>query len=442
MLALNYRTILSVAIPLMGATFIQSLVMLTDSAFLSRYHITAYDAAGNGGLIYIALFVAMAGMNEGVQIIMARRIGEGRQNLLSSIFSSALFLNAILAILLFLCIEFLVPSIIHGAAKSARLATLETNFTAIRGLGFFPAIVSAAINAYFYARGKTGIVLIYAALMAGTNIFLDYSLIFGEFSFPQWGLEGAGYASVYAETVGAIFLIYLFVHHNRKSDGVSFSFVSITLENVKRILKLGSPILLQGIIALSTWTVFFFWIEQIGEHELTVSQNIRVLYFLAFVPIWGFSATTKTYISQYLGKKDEASVKVIIRRIQFLTVTGLFLIFHGALFYPEVFIKMVNPDPAYLKESAELLRFLYGSMLMYGLSNVYLATISGSGNTRITFIIELVAVTLYLVFAYLFIRVWNYDIYWVWSIEYIYFGIIGVLSIVYLSFFNWKKKTI
>ena len=53
MLDLRYRTILSVAIPLMASSFIQSVVMITDSSFLSRYGIVAFDAAGNGGLIFV-----------------------------------------------------------------------------------------------------------------------------------------------------------------------------------------------------------------------------------------------------------------------------------------------------------------------------------------------------------------------------------------------------
>ena len=74
--------------------------------------------------------------------------------------------------------------------------------------------------------------------------------------------------------------------------------------------------MLQGLLALSTWTIFFTWIEQTGEHELTVSQNIRSIYFLAFVPIVGFGATTKTYVSQYYGNKDFDSIKIVQKRIQ------------------------------------------------------------------------------------------------------------------------------
>ncbi len=79
MLSLNYRTILAVAIPLMGSTFIQSIVLLTDSSFLSRYDTLAFGAAGNGGLIYITLLMVLVGLNEGTQILMARRIGESQE---------------------------------------------------------------------------------------------------------------------------------------------------------------------------------------------------------------------------------------------------------------------------------------------------------------------------------------------------------------------------
>ena len=81
MLDLRYRTILSVAIPLMASSFIQSIVMITDSAYLSRFDTTAFVASGNGGLIYITMFVVLMGIADGTQILMARRIGEKKENL-------------------------------------------------------------------------------------------------------------------------------------------------------------------------------------------------------------------------------------------------------------------------------------------------------------------------------------------------------------------------
>lgn len=200
--------------------------------------------------------------------------------------------------------------------------------------------------------------------------------------------------------------------------------------------------MLQGLVALSTWTTFFIWIEQMGTHELTISQVIRSLYFLTFVPIWGFAGTTKTYVSQYVGKQDFEGVKQVQRKIQVLTVIALVLFTHGLVLYPDALVSLVNPDAEILAESSEILSFVFGSILIFGLSSVYFQSISGSGNTRVSFIIELVSVFVYLLSAFLFIKVYELDLFWVWIVEYIYFFTMGAMSFVYLKKFNWQTKKI
>ena len=101
MLQLSYRAILRMAVPLMASSFIQSVVMITDSSFLSRYSTTAFDAAGNGGMIYITLYVVLMGMSDGSQILMARRVGEQKQDELPRIFGSTLMMNFFLASILY-----------------------------------------------------------------------------------------------------------------------------------------------------------------------------------------------------------------------------------------------------------------------------------------------------------------------------------------------------
>ncbi|MDX2362776.1 MAG: MATE family efflux transporter [Crocinitomicaceae bacterium] len=442
MLDLRYRTILSVAIPLMGSSFIQSVVLITDSSFLSRYDTIAFDASGNGGLLYITLFITMIGLSDGAQILMARRIGQQKENLLARIFGTTLFINLLLALGLFLLIQFVLPHVIMSYTVNKDIGLGQIEFIGIRGYAFFFAVISLAINAYFMALGKTVYVLISAGVIAFSNIGLDYLLIFGNHGMPELGLKGAALASTISEGIGMIFLILVLYFSASSKEHKLFSQLRINWTSFKEVLKLGTPIMFQGLIALSTWTVFFAWIEQMGTHELTISQNIRALYFLAFVPIWGFSSTTRTYVSQYVGRKDYASVNIIVRKIQLLTLAFLFIFFHGALFYPEKMVAMINPNIEYLQESTEILRFIFGSVLIYGLGNVYFHTISGSGNTRFTFYVELLSVAVYLLSAYLLIKVYEVSLFWVWSVEYIYFICMGAFSLGYLKFFNWQKKEI
>ncbi len=442
MLDYKYSTILKVALPLMVSSFIQSIVFLTDAAFLGRYDTLSYDASGNAGLIYITVFLALSGMGDGSQILIARRIGQKRLDTIGRIFGTSIITHFLLALVLFAFIQFIMPSLLYHYSKHKDLANAQISFLSYRSYALFFAMITLSIQAFLFASGKTSIVLISALITASSNVLLDYLLIFGNGPFPEMGLEGAAIANTIADGLGMLFLILFISFSKLKKEYNLFDHFSFNLSSFKELIKIGSPILFQGFIALATWTVFFTWIEQIGKFELTVSQNIRAIYFLAFVPIWGFSATTKTYISQYIGSGDFVALKIIQKRIQLLTVVFLFIIFHGAIFYPEMLISIVNPDATYQKVSGEILRYVSLSIYIYGFFTVYFQTINGSGNTKITFIIEVICVVVYIIFAYLLIKVWKLDIFWIWSVEYIYFINMGVLSLIYLRFFDWKRKVV
>ncbi len=426
----------------MVSSFIQSVVLITDSSFISRYSTDAFDAVGNGGLIYITFFMALVGMSDGAQIIIARRIGQKNTDAIGRVFGTSVFSHFFLAIALFLFLQFIMPNLLNSYSKHADISLLQGEYIRIRSYALFFAMISLAINAFFLANGKTWVVLISALITATSNVILDYLMIFGKGGFPEMGLQGAAWASTLADFSGMLFLVIFLIFSKERKQYQLFSHFSFNLASMKELFKIGSPLMFQGFLALATWTIFFTWLEQTGKFELTVSQNVRSIYFLAFVPIWGFAGTTKTYISQYIGRGDLHSLKIIQRRIQFLTLIFLFLFFHGAVFYPEKLIEMINPEQAYIQKSAEILRYISISIFMYGFFSVYFQTINGSGNTMASFMIEILCAIVYLLSSFLLIKVLQVDVLWIWTNEYIYFGTMGILSMLYLKFFDWKKKVV
>ena len=441
-LPLKYKSILSVALPLMVSGFIQSLVLITDSAFISRYSVEGFDAVGNAGLAYITFFMMLMGMSDGAQIIMARRIGEERNAAVGRQVSAAGLVLAALALVFFTILETIIPSLIEATSLSSKVAYLQGIYLNYRSFGLFFSMITLVLQAFYLAQGRTGLVLTAALITAGGNIVLDYLLIYGIGFFPEMGVAGAALASTLADGLGMLFLLGVTLTSKENQSFELFKGLKNIITEIRELLKVGTPLLLQGFSALFTWTLFFTWIEQMGQYELTVSQNIRSLYFLAFVPIWGFASTTKTYISQYIGAGRQADLPVIQKRIQRLTLLFLLLFFHGALFYPEALISLINPHQEFLAESSAILRLIIGSILIFGFVSVYFQTIHGSGNTVASMTIEIVSVGIYMLFVFLFIKIFKFEIYYVWTVEYIYFGVMGVLSMVYLRFFTWNQKII
>ncbi|HLU88171.1 MAG TPA: MATE family efflux transporter, partial [Taishania sp.] len=199
MLEINYKTILKVALPMMGASFIQSIVLLTDAAFLTRYNNEAFAAAGNAGLIYVSLFMIIVGMSDGAQILISRKIGEKNYHQLGRVLSNTQLSLLALVIVLFALSFFLLPKFIQGYAANEQIALMQGEYLSIRSIALFFAVIQFPLQAYYFAWGRSIIPFIATMFTAIGNIFLDYVLIFGKMGFPEMGLGGAAWASTIAD---------------------------------------------------------------------------------------------------------------------------------------------------------------------------------------------------------------------------------------------------
>ena len=442
MLDIRYRSILTVALPMMLSGFIQSIIAITDAAFLSRHSKLAYDASGSAGLWYITMYMVFIGLSDGAQIAMAQKVGEKNQKGFVAVFQSNFVILFSAAVILTILVQLCMPSLMGYLVTNYELAQAEQSFLEIRSYSFWAATITLSIQASYLAVGKTTLVLIASLIAAISNIVLDYFLVFGTGPFPRLGLEGAAIASTGAEFLAMLFLLSTLIGGKLRKQYPVWKERLVNKFQLKENLKIGIPLLFQGIVALSIWNIFFIWIEQMGGDNLTVSLNIRYIYFLAFVPIWGFAAATKTYIAQYFGAKQFHQLPIIQRRMQLLTLSFLILTFHGAVLYPEALIRLVSEHPEHITKSAQILRVVSGSILIYGLGSVYFQTISGIGKTRITFLVECLSTTFYIISAYLFIKVWNWPIQWIWLVEYVYFITMGLGSFIYLKWINQTQEKI
>jgi putative MATE family efflux protein len=441
MLELSYKRILSIALPLMFGTFVQSLIAITDGAFVSKLGNTAYNAVGNGSIMYVILFMVCRGLADGTQITIAKKYGEDKLSEIGKTLFNAQFLQLILAAFLFVFFILFSESVINNIAKSEAIGSAMVQFIKYRSWGIFFAALQVTMVAYFIGIGRTRIIIYSTLVLALSNILLDYCLIFGNFGFPQLDMIGAPVASSIAEAITFLFLL-MYALKAKSLKKFAFS-LKLKIERSKIIfplIKLSFPLMLQGMLSLLTWWIFFSMVEHMGPNDLEVAHNIRYMYFLAFIPIFGFAAATKTYVSNLVGRKELHLIPKIQLKIMLLAVAGTFLLFHGAFFYPELLIRIVehNPDvsPEIIQNSVDSLRFVSGSILVFAISVVPFHSVAALGKTKLSFAIECIAITIYLIACYFIINQWQWSIIEVWWIEYIYFGTLGIISILYLIYFN------
>jgi len=440
MLELSYKRILMIALPLMFGTFVQSLITITDGAFVSKLGNTAYNAVGNGSIMYIILFMVCMGLADGTQITIAKKYGEEKHQEIGQTLFNAQFLQIILASFLFIFFIIFSESVINNIAKSQDIGSAMIEFIRYRAWGIFFAALQVTMGAYFIGLGKTRVIIYSTLVLAFANILLDYGLIFGNFGLPELGMIGAPIASSISEAIAFLFLlIYALRAKSLKKFGYSLK-LKIQKTLALPLLKMSFPLMLQGMISLLTWWIFFSMIEHMGPNDLEVAHNIRYMYFLAFIPIFGFGAATKTFVSNLVGRNELHLIPKIQFKILLLAVSATILLFHGAFFYPEYLISIVEHNPnasdEIIQNSVDSLRFVSGSILIFSIAVVPFHSIAALGKTKLSFAFECISISIYLIACYLIIERWQWSIVEVWWIEYIYFGTLGLVSFLYLLYFN------
>lgn len=438
-LSSDYRSILKLALPVSAGTFTQFLVVLTDNYFLSQVSDEAFNGAGNAGILYITLAMMGQGLASFGQILIARRVGEGRsERALVLLRTGAIGLLAI-AFGLMLLVELALHLGFSEVFKSAATGQVFRDFISIRKYGFAPSFVMMMLIAYFMGIARSRVLMWSMVAVGAVNIAGDSILISGRWGIAGMGAEGAAWASFSAECAGVAVLLLSLIRTHGKA---CFERTFLQLDEIWHWVKLALPLVLQLTLTLGTWSMFFFLVEQVGILELKVSHVARNYFMLAFTVTQGVSQTTRTYVSTLLGEGRGAELPHVLKRLFYVNLSGIVLLAHGLFFYPEWFAQAFFDDAAGLDAAAKTLPVIFLAMLIYSASSVMLSAIQGSGHTTPALVVELTAIAVYTL-ATLTATVWYPQPVWrIWWVEFAYFSCMGIGCAWFLLRRDWRSKII
>lgn len=438
-LSLSFSSMIGVALPLSIGAFVQFLVLFTDNYFLAKTSDEAISGAGIAAMIYITASMFISGMASGTQIFIARKQGENKPHELAKYFINGLLLCIALSLLLSSAISLISNNLLPQWTRDQGVLIVAQEFLEIRLLGMIFYAVLMALVAFYVGIARTTVLIFSTILTAGLNIILDYALITGNWGFEAYGHQGAAWATVSSEFIGFLFLIVytLFFGQGKRLKLISGR-KAITFKTIKEMLILSFPLMLQQVLALATWTLFFFLVEKVGIVALKVSNLVRTLYMLAFVILMGVGQTTRTYVSTLIASSRQSELPSAIKKLIAMNLIGVLILCHGFVLYPEYIAAFFFDQEIGLEDFIKSTRVIFFSILLFSFSGVFLNVIEGSGRTWVGFGIEFASIIIYLCFVYFITILHPQPVHIIWMSDYVYFGLMGLLSALFLLFGNWK----
>jgi len=435
----GYSDILKLAIPVSAGSFMQFLVVLTDNFFLSQTSDAALNGAGNAGVLYITLGMIGQGFSSTGQILIARRVGEGKGHEALNILRTGSAIALCAALVLVGLVHFMLGAGFSEVFKDVNTGMVFTEFLTVRRWGFLPFFLNMMLIAYFMGTARSKI-LMWAMFITGTvNILGDAALISGQWGFPAMGAAGAAWASLIAESMGCTVLIGSVLWRHGAALRAS---AWMKAEALGRWLRLAFPMILQMTLTLGTWSMFFFLVEQVGVMELKVSHIARNFFMLAFVVAQGVQQTTRTFVSGLLGEGRKDELIPVMRRLFLVNALGILLISHGGVLYPSLLVAPFFDEAVGMEAAIRTLPVLFTAMMMYSFSSVLLSSVQGSGHTTAALIIEVSALVGYTAVSILLTLVYPQPVWRIWWVEWVYFSLMGIGCLVFLSRWEWKTKQV
>lgn len=434
----DYRRIWSISYPIILGSIAQTIINVTDTAFLGRVGEVALGASAIGGILYLAIIMLGLGIGVGAQIIIARRYGESKEHQIGETFEHALLILGIMSVVAFSIIRFLAEDLLVFFLSSDEILSETLAFLSYRAWGIFFAFIVFAFRSFFIGITRTRIITWTTALMAGVNIILDYGLIFGNLGFPEMGIEGAAIASVIAEFTALILFIFFTLKTVDLKLYRLFYFTSLKFDLIIRILKISSPIVLQHFVSFAVWFFFFLFVENMGQTPLAISNIIRSVYLIMMLPIWGFSAAANTLVSFLIGKGQSEDVNQVVIKIAKLSFLLVSVSVITCVLSPRLILSIYTNNMELLEGAIPVLYVVSGAAIIFSVSFVLFNAVVGTGKTYITFAIELGSLTIYFFIIYYLTHIVQTSVAVVWTVEIIYAFLMGLLSLLFLAFGNWK----
>jgi len=439
---ISYKRIWQIAYPIILGSVAQNVVNFTDTAFLGRVGEVALGAGALGGLFYLAIFMLGLGFGTGAQIIIARRIGEGKLKQVGIVMDHALLFMVFLASVSFVLMFFGSKELLFHTVRSERVYQATLEYMNFRSFGIFFAFINVTFRSFYVGTAKTKVITYTTAVMAVTNIVLDYLLIFGNYGFPEMGIKGAALASSIAEGIAMLFFISFTTATIRFSQYNLFRFRILSPSFMIRILKVSIPVMMQQFASLSVWFIFFLIIEKLGEASLAVSNIIRSVYVILMIPVWGFATATNALVSTAMGEGNQQNVMKITYKITGMTFIGVLLIVTAGLLFPKAIMEIYTNDLLLIGLGIKVLKVVSLGALLISIGFIMFNAVSGTGKTNISLTIELIVLALYLMYTFSLINYFNANVVEVWTAELIYGSLLSLFSWGYLKTGKWKTSRV
>ena len=438
----SYSNIWKVAYPILISLVMEQMIGLTDTAFLGRVGEIELGASAIAIIYYIILFMIGFGFSIGAQIIIGRRNGEGRFKDTGKVFWNGLYFLTGLSVIIIAASEFVTPWMMNILVSSDAIQDAAQRYVRWRLPGMLFAFCTCMYRAFYVGTTQTKALTFNSVVMVLSNVVFNWILIFGHFGVPAMGITGAAIGSSLAELVSLIFFV---IYTRRKCDREKYGLDKpgrYDWSELKAMMPVCSWTMIQHVVSLSTWFIFFLYIEHLGERSLAISNIVRSVSGLLWMVLSAFSSTCSTLVSNIIGEGHPEKVMSVVKRILKLSYAIIMVLVLIFCMLPSAVIRIYTDIPDLVTATIPSMTVMCSSYIFTVGGMIFFQAVSGTGSTNTAFRLELTALVIYTIYCTVIVGIMKADVAVCWTAEHVYAAVLLIISYAYLKSGRWQNRKI
>ena len=375
------RAVFLLAVPMVLELVLESTFAVVDIFFVAKLGASAVATVGLTESYLFLLYSVAMGLAMAVTAVIARRVGEGKQEEAA--------VTAVQAIIVALLVSILpaVVGIVYAQdllrLMGADAWSIEHGYRYTQWMLGGNAVIMLlfVINAIFRGAGDAAIAMRVLWVANGLNILLDPLLIFGWGPVPAMGVEGAAIATNIGRGVGVLMQLWILFRGGQhiRVLGSHLAWRGAVLWNIVRTSLGGVG---QMLVAMTSWIFLMRILSSIGSEAVAgATIAIRVMMF-TMMPAWGMSNAAATLVGQNLGAQQPERAEASVWQIGWYNMAYLVLIAVLFFAFPRQIVGIFSADANVIAIGAEWLRILSYSLFVYGWWMVSVQAFNGAGDTK------------------------------------------------------------
>ncbi|MBP6249533.1 MATE family efflux transporter [Bacteroides sp.] len=281
------RRLFKLAAPIFIETLLIMMLGAVDVIMLSRHSDNSVAAVGVVNQIIVLTFLIFEVINLGTSVLCSQYLGAKMHKNVVQVVGVSLLMNLVVGVSVSLFLFGMNETILQWMGLTPELMKDGTDYMRIVGAFAFFQAISLTLSASLRSANKAIYPMMVTVVVNILNIIGNYTLIFGEFGFPEMGVEGAAISTAFSRGVSMVILfIILFRKHIRKFPLAYFR--PFPFKELKNLLKVGLPSAGEQLSYSSSQVVITYFINALGMEALaarTYSVNIIMFSFLFSIAI-------------------------------------------------------------------------------------------------------------------------------------------------------------